>query len=123
MNIINHLGEPTTIHFHGVTQFRTPFMDGNRMISNYPIAAGPSHVYEFVAHPAGTTVYHSHLGSQRIAGMPGPLVVEDPKEPYADLPERHLFIQDWYNQNADSNFEFWGQNTCEYIFVVVLVCL
>jgi len=111
VNIVNYLGEPTTMHFHGMTQFRTPFMDGDEFISNCPIATGHSHVYEFVAHPAGTTFYHSHSGSQRIAGMTGPLVIEDAEEPYADAPDRHVFIQDWSNQNSDSNFEFWGQNT------------
>lgn len=94
-----------------MTQFRTPFMDGDEMISNCPIAAGHSHVYEFIAHPAGTTFYHSHSGSQRVAGMTGPLVIEDDEEAYADVPDRHVFIQDWSNQNSDSNFEFWSQNT------------
>ena len=68
-------------------------------------------MYEFIAHPAGTTFYHSHSGSQRIAGMTGPLIIEDDQEPYADLPDKTLFIQDWYAQNSDNNFDFWGQNT------------
>jgi hypothetical protein len=102
VNVVNYLGEPTTMHFHGMTQFRTPYMDGDDMVTNCPIPAGYSHTYEFVAHPAGTTFYHSHSGSQRVSGMTGPLVVVDPDEPYADLPDRHVFIQDWFNQVRES---------------------
>lgn len=98
VNVENFLGVPTTMHFHGMTQFRTPFMDGDEMVSNCPIQSGYSHTYEFVAHPAGTTFYHSHSGSQRVAGMTGPLIVEDDDEPFADAPDRLVFIQDWYNQ-------------------------
>ncbi len=98
VNVENLLGVPTTMHFHGMTQFRTPFMDGDEMVSNCPIQSGYSHTYEFVAHPAGTTFYHSHSGSQRVAGLTGPLIVEDDDEPFADAPDRLVFIQDWYNQ-------------------------
>ena len=42
VNVMNLLHEPTTMHFHGITQFRTPFMDGDEMISNCPIAMGYS---------------------------------------------------------------------------------
>jgi len=110
VNVINLLKEPTTMHFHGMTQFRTPFMDGDPMVSNCPIVPGGSHTYEFIAHPAGTTFYHSHSGSQRLSGMTGPLIIEDDEEPHADMTDRVVFIQDWYHENADSNFDFWGQN-------------
>jgi FtsP/CotA-like multicopper oxidase with cupredoxin domain len=33
VTVVNYLGEPTTMHFHGITQFRTPFMDGDEMVS------------------------------------------------------------------------------------------
>jgi len=111
VNIVNYLGEPTTMHFHGITQFRTPFADGDPGVTNCAIGEGQSHVYEFVAHPAGTTFYHSHAGTQRMAGMTGPLVIEDDEEPYADVPDKHVFIQDWFNQNSDTNYQFWAQNT------------
>ena len=124
VNVFNLLGEPTTMHFHGITQFRTPFMDGDEMISNCPIASGASHTYEFIAHPAGTTFYHSHSGSQRVAGMTGPLIIEDDEEPYADVDDKVVFIQDWYHQNADSNFEFWAQNTGECgLFSLCSACI
>jgi FtsP/CotA-like multicopper oxidase with cupredoxin domain len=110
VTVLNYLGEPSTMHFHGITQFRTPFMDGDEMVSNCPIPPGKTYTYEFIAHPAGTTFYHSHSGSQRIAGMTGPLIIEDDKEPFAELPDKVIFLQDWYAQNADNNFNFWGQN-------------
>lgn len=42
--------------------------------------------------------------------MTGPLIIEDDTEPYAEVPDKLIFLQDWYAQNADSNFQFWGQN-------------
>ena len=32
VTVVNYLGEDTTMHFHGITQFRTPFMDGDDMV-------------------------------------------------------------------------------------------
>ncbi len=123
VNVENLLGVPTTMHFHGMTQFRTPFMDGDEMVSNCPIQPGYSHTYEFVAHPAGTTFYHSHSGSQRVSGMTGPLIVEDQDEPFADAPDRLVFIQDWYNQVS---LWFWQEILClndclHYLFDTIML--
>jgi laccase len=35
VNVMNLLHEPTTMHFHGITQFRTPFMDGDEMVRDF----------------------------------------------------------------------------------------
>lgn len=59
VTVNNYLAEPTTLHFHGITQFRTPYMDGDPYVSNCPILLGQSFTYEFIAHPAGTTFVSS----------------------------------------------------------------
>ena len=121
VNVINNLGEPTTMHFHGMTQFRTPFMDGTDMITNCPIPTGYTHTYEFVAHPAGTTFYHSHTASQRTAGMTGALIVEDPAD--EDVSDQVLFLQDWSHGNANDNFDFWAQNMRKYVVAHIYLCI
>lgn len=47
--------------------------------------------------------------------MTGPLIVEDPDEPHADTPDATVFLQDWFHDSSDTNFEFWAQNTGELV--------
>lgn len=41
------LSDSLTIHWHGLNQKGTPFMDGVGYISQYPITAGQSFTYQF----------------------------------------------------------------------------
>jgi len=109
VTVRNFIGEPTTMHFHGMTQFRTPYADGDEMVSNCPIQFGQTYTYEFIAHPAGSTFYHSHVGSQRQMGLTGALIVVDPREETANV-DRELLISDWWHESADQAFNFWAQN-------------
>jgi multicopper oxidase len=62
IRVENGLNVPTSIHWHGFHQHGTPTMDGVEGVSREPIAPGKSFVYDFVAEPAGTHGYHSHVG-------------------------------------------------------------
>ena len=63
------------MHFHGVTQFRTPYMDGDEMVSNCPIQTGHSFTYEFVAHPVSvpSLVSRSSIDPGTFRPSPNPL--------------------------------------------------
>lgn len=76
----NELPEPTTIHWHGIEVPNA--MDGVPDMTQEPIQPGATFTYEFVARPAGTFMYHSHLDSdiQVMAGLYAPFIIE-PKEP------------------------------------------
>jgi FtsP/CotA-like multicopper oxidase with cupredoxin domain len=76
----NELPEPTTIHWHGIEVPNA--MDGVPDMTQEPIQPGETFTYEFVARPAGTFMYHSHLDSdiQVMAGLYAPFIIE-PKEP------------------------------------------
>ena len=71
----NELPESTSIHFHGLI---TPnAMDGVPFITQPPVKPGQSFIYEFVARPAGTHMYHSHHGPDQITkGLLGAFIVE-----------------------------------------------
>lgn len=72
--------ESTAIHFHGQ---RTPNkMDGVPYITQPPVKPGETFVYEFVAKPAGSHMYHSHhnAAAQVPGGLLGAFIVE-PKDP------------------------------------------
>lgn len=76
----NALPVATTIHWHGVDlDWR---MDGPPGVNQDPIQPGQTFVYEFVATPAGTRIYHSHVdpGVQMELGLYGALIIE-PREP------------------------------------------
>lgn len=88
----NQLPENTTIHWHGVP-VPNP-MDGVPEVTQAPIASGDTFIYEFPAWPAGTYVYHSHVGYQLDQGLHAPLIIEDPDDPGVDE-EFVLTISDW----------------------------
>ena len=102
-------GEGVSIHWHGMHQRNTPWMDGIGFISQCPISPGASFRYIFKAYPPGTFWYHSHSGAQRTDGMYGGLIVleasktiqEDLGIQFEDLPDKHtLSFLDWQRQES-----------------------
>ncbi|KAJ7056509.1 laccase [Mycena amicta] len=90
----------TTIHWHGLFQHKTSYDDGVAFVTQCPIAANHSFLYDFsVPHQAGTFWYHSHLSTQYC-------------DAFYDLldPQRHLYdidddstvitLADWYHYPA-----------------------
>jgi len=92
----NQLEEPTTIHWHGVEVPNA--MDGVPDITQAPILPGETFIYEFVAKPAGTFIYHSHYESDRqvSAGLYGPFIIEPraPQRPEPDV-DVTLMLSEW----------------------------
>jgi FtsP/CotA-like multicopper oxidase with cupredoxin domain len=92
----NSLGEPTTIHWHGV-DVPNP-MDGVPGITQQPVPPGGSFVYEFEARPAGTRWYHTHFQEHRQMdlGLVAPLIIEPAGiEPFPFDREHTLVLDDW----------------------------
>ena len=114
VNVVSRLtSEGTSIHWHGIHQKRTPWMDGVGLISQCPIKAGSSFRYIFNATPAGTHWYHSHTGAQRTDGLFGALVVKERTAElrsittalglgdFEDQPENHtLTLLDWQRESS-----------------------
>ncbi len=75
-NVINTLiTETISIHWHGMDQKNTPWMDGALHINQCPISPMESFRYYFKAEPTGTFWYHSHRVTQRVDGLFGALIV------------------------------------------------
>ena len=86
VDVFNHLSsEGVTIHWHGIHQRNTPWMDGVGSLSQAPILPGGRFRYIFNANPAGTHWYHSHFGAQRIDGLFGALIVREGEQQYQDI--------------------------------------
>ena len=116
VDVVNRLtSEGVTIHWHGMHQRKTPWMDGVASLSQIPIVPGASFRYIFKASPAGTHWYHSHLGAQRTDGLFGGLVVRERSDmqekvtealgTFLDLPDEHtLTLLDWQRESSLSLF-------------------
>jgi FtsP/CotA-like multicopper oxidase with cupredoxin domain len=92
----NSLGEPTTIHWHGVDVPNA--MDGVPGITQEPVPPGGTFVYEFEARPAGTRWYHTHFQEHRQMdlGLVAPLIIEPAGgEPFRFDREYTLVLDDW----------------------------
>jgi FtsP/CotA-like multicopper oxidase with cupredoxin domain len=95
VRFINHLDEPTTIHWHGI---RLPLeMDGVPYVSQLPVLPGEYFDYRFKTEDAGNFWYHPHLSSaeQLGRGLVGPLIVEE-REPTGFVHERTLSLKTWH---------------------------
>ncbi|XP_033122704.1 laccase-1-like isoform X2 [Anneissia japonica] len=100
-----------SIHWHGIHQVNTNWMDGVSMVTQCPIARASSFVYKFKADPPGTHWWHSHTGLHRGDGMYGSLIVRLPKESEFngnnydfDLSNHVLLINDWTSNLVLNNF-------------------
>ncbi|XP_033107327.1 laccase-5-like [Anneissia japonica] len=113
VKLVNNLQDhgALTIHWYGIHQVGTNWMDGASMITQCPVVSSSSFTYEFKADPAGTHWWHAHSGYQRDDGMYGSLIVRQAREVehngYAydfDLPEHVVMLADWKSRPAMSTF-------------------
>ncbi|OAA61846.1 iron transport multicopper oxidase fet3 precursor [Niveomyces insectorum RCEF 264] len=105
VNLNNQLGNETTgLHFHGISQAATPWMDGPSGVTQCPVPPGHSITYSFLADDPGTFWYHSHNMGQYPDGLRGPLIVHDPNDPYAGKYDEEivLTVSDWYHEQSIS---------------------
>lgn len=82
VTVNNHMpNASTSLHFHGLNQHNTTWMDGVAGVSQCGIPPASSWTYEFaVGDQRGTFWYHSHAAMQYTDGLYGPIVVHDPGE-------------------------------------------
>ena len=122
VNVINRLAsESISIHWHGMHQRGSNWMDGVEHITQCGIPPGASFTYIFNASQYGTHWYHSHSGAQRTDGLFGALIVKEEATPtqdiikqvnkilsmtltesnLKDLPEQHtLTLLDWQKSSS-----------------------
>ncbi|KAH8989923.1 laccase C [Lactarius hatsudake] len=93
----------TSVHWHGLFQQTTNYVDGPSFVTQCPIVPNNSFVYNFQAlNQAGTFWYHSHFLNQYCDGLRGALVVYDPEDPHASLYDVDdestvITLADWYH--------------------------
>eukprot|EP00105_Crassostrea_gigas_P038290 XP_019922438.1 PREDICTED: laccase-like [Crassostrea gigas] len=100
VHVINKMhSDSVTIHWHGLHQHNTPYMDGVPFITQCPILPGQKFTYKFQAYPRGSFWYHSHSGSQRSNGLAGAFIVR--KRERNPIQEHIMQVMEW-NHDHDS---------------------
>ncbi|MDQ3941128.1 MAG: multicopper oxidase domain-containing protein, partial [Actinomycetota bacterium] len=107
-------GHPHTIHFHGIHPAR---MDG--VPGAGEIRTGETFVYDFIAEPFGTHLYHCHsvpLAQHIHRGLYGGFIV-DPKGGRPDANEMVL-VMNAFDPNFDGENEVYAVNTVAFAYMV-----
>ncbi|PVD19698.1 hypothetical protein C0Q70_20189 [Pomacea canaliculata] len=113
VNVYNKLenSQGTSIHWHGLLQRGSQYMDGTSMVTQCPITTHSTFQYRFTAKDRGTHFWHSHAGLQRADGLFGSLIVRQPPSHDIhsplydfDLPEHVIIVTDWLNELVTSRF-------------------
>jgi FtsP/CotA-like multicopper oxidase with cupredoxin domain len=102
IDIDNQSVNATAMHFHGIFQNGTNFMDGTTGITQCPIAPKSKFRYEFTINgQSGSYYYHGHQGVQASDGLVGPLIVhardEKKLQKLSYDSDRVVLLQDHYH--------------------------
>ena len=105
VHVHNAASDATSIHWHGIFQNGSNWMDGASSVTQCPIASGKSFTYEFqVLGQVGTYLYRSEIGVQAADGLVGPIVIHSVNE--RDLQkldydsDRVVLVQDYYHETS-----------------------
>jgi FtsP/CotA-like multicopper oxidase with cupredoxin domain len=101
VHVLNRAVNGTSIHWHGLYQNGSNWMDGTVGVTQCPIPPARDFTYRFnVTGQSGTYYYHSHMGMQASDGLVGPLVIharggeKGQKVPYGQ--DRVVMLSDHY---------------------------
>ncbi|KAJ9272340.1 CAZyme family AA1 [Paecilomyces variotii] len=104
VNMYNGLGDKnTSIHWHGMYQNGTNYMDGPSMVTQCPVPPGASITYNFTVDQNGTYWYHCHTDSCYPDGYRQALIVRDQDSFFHDDYEEEFVItlSDWYHHMTE----------------------
>ncbi|KAL2924779.1 Laccase-17 [Bienertia sinuspersici] len=102
VEVVNHVKNNASIHWHGIRQLGSPWSDGPSYITQCPIQTGQSYVYNFtIKGQRGTLWWHAHISWLR-ATLYGPLIILPKKNDCYPFPKPHeektiMFGEWWYN--------------------------
>ncbi|KAF2183914.1 multicopper oxidase [Zopfia rhizophila CBS 207.26] len=101
IRVTNQIDGPeagTALHWHGLFQKGTPWMDGVPSVTMCPIAPGSTFTYRFKADRAGSSWWHSHYSAQTAGGLFGAMIIHDPNaKPQYDIDIGPVLLSDRYH--------------------------
>lgn len=108
-NLTNYNG--TSIHWHGIRQLNTNWMDGVSGVTECPIPPKENITYEWKAQQYGVSWYHSHFSLQYADGLVGALKINGPTSMNYDEDLGPVLITDNFHKTAFSQvqLEYMGR--------------
>ncbi|KAM0348135.1 hypothetical protein ACHAP4_011090 [Fusarium culmorum] len=108
-NLTNFNG--TSIHWHGIRQLNTNWMDGVSGVTECPIPPGETMTYRWKATQYGTSWYHSHFSLQYADGLLGAIKINGPTSMDYDYDLGPVLITDHFHKTAFSQvmLEYLGR--------------
>nr|UGB90591.1 laccase 1 [Sinopodophyllum hexandrum] len=106
IEVVNHVQDNITLHWHGIRQFRSGWADGPEYITQCPIQTGRSYVYDFtIVEQRGTLWWHAHATWLR-STVHGAIIIL-PKngaqypfsKPYKEMP---IIFGEWFNSDTEA---------------------
>ncbi|KAF3923179.1 Laccase-2 [Dactylellina cionopaga] len=94
----------TSIHYHGLRQWFTPYADGVPGVTQCPFIPGSEMTYTWNVQQYGSSWYHSHFSLQYANGVLGPLVLYGPSSCNYDIDAGPILVTDWYHEDAFTLF-------------------
>ena len=126
VNVINKLDDNTSIHWHGMHQKNSHWMDGVEHVTQCGIPPDGSFTYIFQAIQTGTHWYHSHSRDERTRGLFGALIVKEQQDElieqvqydlgyfFEDMPEQHtLTLLDWQDEDKPDKKDTFSPDGAE----------
>ncbi|KAJ3148332.1 hypothetical protein HDU86_007514 [Geranomyces michiganensis] len=131
VHVRNSLTVPTSIHWHGLFQNGSNTMDGPSGVTQCPIPAGSSYIYDFVVNQSGSYWWWVHLQfamgpysvnvltnslsplvkgtltiapAQYVDGLRGPMIIHAPQDhiKYSYAAEQTIQLADWYHSVSEA---------------------
>lgn len=99
----NYLGKSSSLHWHGLEQRLSPWMDGIGHVSQEPIQSG--HFFRYIiplSSQTGTYFWHSHTSEQIADGLFGGLVIVPATQRYRVAKDTVLLLDDYYHRESSS---------------------
>ncbi|KAG0311013.1 hypothetical protein BGZ99_010444 [Dissophora globulifera] len=113
VKVSNNLAIATALHWHGMFQNGTNWMDGSTGVTQCPIPPGGTFTYNFtIPSQWGTYWWHAHAVSQYVDGVVGPLIIHSPDEPHlAEYDEDLIVMLSDYHHTPSKPLVSWYLST------------
>lgn len=114
----NELPEATSIHWHGIPVPNNQDGVAEPAVTQKPIMPGETYTYEFVAKPAGTFMYHSHVQTDRQIpiGLSAPIIIDPPGAKTYDK-DFVVMLNEWQVRDGKTYAAMPGMNEPNYFTV------
>ncbi|KAI9195572.1 hypothetical protein LWI28_016225 [Acer negundo] len=106
IEVVNHVQDNISIHWHGIRQLRSGWADGPAYITQCPIQTGQSYVYNFtIVGQRGTLWWHAHISWLR-STVYGPIIILPKRgvpypfvKPHKEVP---IIFGEWFNTDTEA---------------------